>query len=126
RHAAVAAVVTIRNISDTALWAAIYRADETARPDALFRDPLAARLAGERARDSRSAAETRATRVAVGDAHGALRSIHHGRRQERRGSRAQPRGRARHAAVPDGAAGSAAVDRSRSAGFARLQGRSAQ
>jgi methyltransferase (TIGR00027 family) len=38
----------IRNISDTALWAAIYRADETARPDALFRDPLAARLAGER------------------------------------------------------------------------------
>lgn len=41
---------TIRNISDTALWTAIYRAEETARRDALFRDPLAARLAGERGR----------------------------------------------------------------------------
>ena len=38
----------IRNISDTALWAAIYRARESDRPDALFRDPLARRLAGER------------------------------------------------------------------------------
>ena len=31
-----------------ALWVAAYRAEETARPDALFRDPLAATLAGER------------------------------------------------------------------------------
>jgi methyltransferase (TIGR00027 family) len=38
----------IRTISDTALWAAVYRARETDRPDALFRDPLARRLAGER------------------------------------------------------------------------------
>lgn len=38
----------IRNISDTALFAAIYRARETDRADALFRDPLARRLAGER------------------------------------------------------------------------------
>jgi methyltransferase (TIGR00027 family) len=38
----------IRNISDTACWAAIYRARETDRPDALFRDPFARRLAGER------------------------------------------------------------------------------
>lgn len=38
----------IRNISDTALWAAVYRARETERADALFRDPLAARLAGAR------------------------------------------------------------------------------
>jgi len=38
----------IRNISDTALWVAVYRAQETERPDALFRDPLARRLAGER------------------------------------------------------------------------------
>jgi methyltransferase (TIGR00027 family) len=38
----------IRNISDTARWVATYRARETERPDALFRDPLAARLAGER------------------------------------------------------------------------------
>jgi methyltransferase (TIGR00027 family) len=41
---------TLRNISDTALWTAIYRAEETARKGALFRDPLAARLAGERGR----------------------------------------------------------------------------
>lgn len=38
----------IRNISDTALWAAVYRARETERPDALFRDPFACRLAGAR------------------------------------------------------------------------------
>ena len=38
----------VRNISDTALLAAIYRARETERPDAVFRDPLARRLAGER------------------------------------------------------------------------------
>jgi methyltransferase (TIGR00027 family) len=56
-------VVTIRNISDTALWAAIYRADETARPDALFRDPLAARLAGERGRAIREALPKRAQRA---------------------------------------------------------------
>ena len=33
-------------ISDTARWVAVYRARESARPDAVFRDPLAARLAG--------------------------------------------------------------------------------
>lgn len=38
----------IRNISDTARWAAVYRARETERPDANFRDPFARRLAGER------------------------------------------------------------------------------
>lgn len=38
----------IRNVSDTALWVAVYRADESERPDALFRDPFARRLAGER------------------------------------------------------------------------------
>ena len=38
----------IRNVSDTALWAAVYRAEENERPDALFRDPLAKRLAGDR------------------------------------------------------------------------------
>src|SRR5256885_7407950 len=37
-----------RNISDTARWVATYRAIETERPDAWFRDPLAKRLAGER------------------------------------------------------------------------------
>ena len=38
----------IRNVSDTALWVAVYRARETERPDAAFRDPFARRLAGER------------------------------------------------------------------------------
>src|SRR5215472_3318803 len=38
----------IRNISDTALWVAVYRARESERRDALFRDPYARRLAGER------------------------------------------------------------------------------
>jgi len=38
----------IRHISDTARWAAVYRARETERPGALFHDPYARRLAGER------------------------------------------------------------------------------
>jgi methyltransferase (TIGR00027 family) len=38
----------IENISDTARWVAVYRAMETARPDAIFRDPYAARLAGQK------------------------------------------------------------------------------
>ena len=39
---------SIHNISDTARWAAFYRARECDRPDAVFRDHLARRLAGER------------------------------------------------------------------------------
>src|SRR5262249_16508798 len=46
----------IRNVSDTALWAAVYRARETERPDALFRDPYARRLAGDRGRPVAEAA----------------------------------------------------------------------
>ena len=42
------AMPQIENVSDTARWVAVYRAMETARPDALFRDPFAARLAGEK------------------------------------------------------------------------------
>jgi methyltransferase (TIGR00027 family) len=38
----------IDHVSDTAYWVAAYRAKETLRPDALFRDPFAARLAGEK------------------------------------------------------------------------------
>jgi methyltransferase (TIGR00027 family) len=38
----------IEHISDTARWVAIYRAMETERPDAIFRDPYARRLAGPR------------------------------------------------------------------------------
>ncbi|WP_458690712.1 class I SAM-dependent methyltransferase [Nocardia tengchongensis] len=40
----------VSNVSDTARWVAAHRAMESARPDALFRDPLAERLAGERGR----------------------------------------------------------------------------
>lgn len=36
----------IENVSDTARWVAVYRGMETARPDALFRDRFADRLAG--------------------------------------------------------------------------------
>jgi methyltransferase (TIGR00027 family) len=38
----------IRNVSDTARWVAVYRARESSRPDALFHDLFAQRLAGER------------------------------------------------------------------------------
>jgi methyltransferase (TIGR00027 family) len=38
----------VSHVSDTARWVAVYRARESERPDALFRDPFAARLAGER------------------------------------------------------------------------------
>ena len=40
----------IENVSDTARWVAVYRAMETERPDAIFRDPYAARLAGDKGR----------------------------------------------------------------------------
>lgn len=40
--------MAIENVSDTARWVAYYRARETQRPDALFHDPFAARLAGPR------------------------------------------------------------------------------
>jgi methyltransferase (TIGR00027 family) len=42
--------MAIENVSDTARWVAVYRAMETARPDALFRDPFADRLAGSQGR----------------------------------------------------------------------------
>jgi methyltransferase (TIGR00027 family) len=38
----------IEHISDTARWVAIYRAMESERPDAIFRDPFARRLGGAR------------------------------------------------------------------------------
>ncbi|WP_433567349.1 class I SAM-dependent methyltransferase [Nocardia sp. CA-151230] len=37
----------LSSVSDTARWVAVYRAIESARPDALFHDPLAGMLAGE-------------------------------------------------------------------------------
>jgi len=40
----------ITHVSDTARWTALYRATESSRADALFRDPLAERLAGAQGR----------------------------------------------------------------------------
>jgi O-methyltransferase involved in polyketide biosynthesis len=40
----------IQQVSDTAFLVAHHRAVETARPDALFRDPLAGLLAGDAGR----------------------------------------------------------------------------
>ena len=64
----------IENVSDTALWVAMYRAMETDRLDARCRDPLARRLAGERGEailrglpDAKSAAWAMIVRTAVFD-----------------------------------------------------------
>src|SRR5215469_5787417 len=40
----------IDDVGDTARWVAYHRALESERPDALFRDPYARQLAGERGR----------------------------------------------------------------------------
>jgi methyltransferase (TIGR00027 family) len=64
----------ITHVSDTALWVAVYRAMETKRKDAVFRDPYAERLAGERGveivkrlESGRSTAWSVITRTAVLD-----------------------------------------------------------
>jgi methyltransferase (TIGR00027 family) len=68
------AATPIRNVSDTALWVAIYRAIESERSDALFRDPYARRLGGARGEaivkampNGRSMAWPLVVRVAVMD-----------------------------------------------------------
>ena len=43
--------MAIEHVSDTARWVAVYRAMETERPDAIFRDPFARRLAGDKGED---------------------------------------------------------------------------
>jgi methyltransferase (TIGR00027 family) len=75
----------IRNVSDTARWVAVYRAMETARPDALFKDPYAERLAGARGveimnsmKRGRAAAWAMITRTAVMDEMILDRSNNHG------------------------------------------------
>lgn len=60
--------MAIEGVSDTAYWIAAYRAWESARPDALFQDPLAQRLAGERGQrlaSEMSGAEQFAWNVAI-------------------------------------------------------------
>lgn len=51
----------IRNICDTAQWVSVYRAVETERADALFRDPFARKLAGERGQKIYDAAPRRSS-----------------------------------------------------------------
>ncbi len=64
----------IEHVSDTARWVAVYRAMETERPDAIFRDPFARRLAGARGqaivdemKSGRSMAWAMITRTAMFD-----------------------------------------------------------
>ena len=66
--------MTIHHISDTARWVAYYRAMETDRPDPIFRDPYARRLAGpegeaivKHLRGGRSTAWAMIVRTAVFD-----------------------------------------------------------
>jgi methyltransferase (TIGR00027 family) len=47
----------VRDISDTARWVAVFRAEESERSDAVFRDRFARRLAGERGQQIASAIE---------------------------------------------------------------------
>ena len=58
----------IQHVSDTSFWIAAYRARETERADALFKDPLAALLAADRGRsiaDSMGNSATMAWTVAL-------------------------------------------------------------
>ena len=47
----------VENISDTARWVAIFRAEESERPDAVFHDPFARRLAGQKGEQIANAIE---------------------------------------------------------------------
>ena len=47
----------VENISDTARWVAFFRAEESERPDAVFHDPFARRLAGEKGEQIANAIE---------------------------------------------------------------------
>jgi len=46
----------VENISDTAKWVAFFRAEESERPDAVFHDPFARKLAGEKGEQIATAA----------------------------------------------------------------------
>ena len=47
----------VQNISDTAKWVAVFRAEESERPDAVFHDPFARKLAGEKGEQIANAIE---------------------------------------------------------------------
>jgi|SRR5438874_2716011 len=47
----------VENISDTARWVAFFRAEESERPDAVFNDPFAKKLAGDKGEQIANAIE---------------------------------------------------------------------
>ena len=47
----------VENISDTARWVAFFRAEESERPDAVFHDPFAQKLAGDKGEQIANAIE---------------------------------------------------------------------
>ena len=55
----------IRNVSDTALWVAVFRAQESERKDPLFYDPYARELAGERGAEAAKQASIPAWPIVV-------------------------------------------------------------
>ena len=55
----------IRDVTDTAMWVAAYRADESDRSDALFHDTLARALAGERGEAIAANVKLPAVRIGV-------------------------------------------------------------
>ena len=55
----------IRDVTDTARWTAAYRAEESERGKPLFRDPYAAKLAGERGFEIARRVKGQATRTGV-------------------------------------------------------------
>src|SRR5581483_4274953 len=112
----------VRNVSDTARWVAMYRALETERPDAIFRDPFARRLAGDRGAEilekmprGKATAWPMVVRTAVFDEL-ILRAI-----PRRRGHDPKPGRRPGRQALSPGAPADAAVDRCRSAGDPGVQ-----
>src|SRR5881397_3992016 len=102
---------TIQHVSDTARWVALYRAMESERPDALFHDPYARRLAGARGEQilaslpkGRTWAWAMIVRTAVMDEL-ILRAV-----ARRRRNGAEPRRRFGHATVPPAARSLAPLD----------------
>ena len=65
-------VTAIRDVPDTAFLVAMDRAIESERPDALFRDPFAAKLAGDRGKEI---ADWRGDRAAIGRWSVAIRTV---------------------------------------------------
>ena len=117
----------IENISDTARWVAVYRAMETERADAIFRDPFAARLAGDtrtgdrrHMKRGRSMAWAMIVRTAVFDEI-ILDRVRNGGVDTVLNLAAGLDARA----VAHAAAADAALDRRRPAGHSRLQDRHA-